>query len=347
MAASRAAGGLRRSAASGLLTTRRVSNAGAGIQREPPSTSLLITLPRQLARRGGGAPPPPPTPPPPPPPPPLPWREPWETAHFGARRLSGGVGGGGANLAGARVPLSATSKAEVEWDADDHRKPTVHEGGGAEEDAGRETGEAGEGWERRQLEAASASTSGGGGGMGDTKREGDGEGGGGGGGERSAGTTSSTSGGGGGGGGDANWWDIAGFTKENPNVLSICATSGLLMAGHMCVAPVLPFFASEFGATATHLGMTLSAFAAAKLVFNLPCGILADHPLIGRRPLIVVGRDLHSSTFRLNVSTLRGIGHRGEFRGCLGGVQEASGGSQGVFGVCFLSEMAQVKLESG
>jgi len=184
------------------------------------------------------------------------------------------------------VPPSATSKADVESDADDqNRRTKVREAGGAGEGAGGERGEGGEGWERRDLEAASASTSGGGGGGGgDTKREEDGEGGGGEGGERRAGAPSSTSGGG---GGDANVWDIAGFLKENPHVLSICATTGLLMAGHSCVAPVLPIFASEFGATAAQVGMTLSAFAAARLVFNVPCGILADR--YGRRPLIVVG----------------------------------------------------------
>jgi DHA1 family multidrug resistance protein-like MFS transporter len=63
--------------------------------------------------------------------------------------------------------------------------------------------------------------------------------------------------------------------------------TGLLMAGHSCVAPVLPVFAGEFGATAAQVGMTLSAFAAARLVLNVPCGMLADK--YGRRPLILAG----------------------------------------------------------
>ena len=40
-------------------------------------------------------------------------------------------------------------------------------------------------------------------------------------------------------------------------------------------ALVLPLFAGELGATAAQVGMT-SAFAVARLVLNVPCGILAD-----------------------------------------------------------------------
>ena len=82
-------------------------------------------------------------------------------------------------------------------------------------------------------------------------------------------------------------WNFAGFLRDNPKVTSTCLTTGLLMAGHSCVAPVLPLFAGELGATAAQVGMTLSAFAAARLVLNVPCGILADRR--GRRPLVVVG----------------------------------------------------------
>jgi hypothetical protein len=54
-------------------------------------------------------------------------------------------------------------------------------------------------------------------------------------------------------------WNLAGFLKENRRVADICVTTALLMAGHSCVAPVLPLFADEFGATAAQVGMTLSA----------------------------------------------------------------------------------------
>jgi len=57
------------------------------------------------------------------------------------------------------------------------------------------------------------------------------------------------------------------------------------------------------------------------------------------------GRGLHSSTFRLNVSTLSGIGgaFRRFFRGCVVGVR----GYDGVSRVYFVPEAAQVELKSG
>lgn len=59
------------------------------------------------------------------------------------------------------------------------------------------------------------------------------------------------------------------------------------MAGHACVAPVLPAFATEFGASAAQVGACLSAFALARLLLNVPSGALADKA--GRRPLLVAG----------------------------------------------------------
>ena len=67
----------------------------------------------------------------------------------------------------------------------------------------------------------------------------------------------------------------------------ICVTTALLMAGHSCVAPVLPMFAEEFGASTAQVGATLSAFALARLVLNVPFGSFADSR--GRKPLMVAG----------------------------------------------------------
>ena len=75
---------------------------------------------------------------------------------------------------------------------------------------------------------------------------------------------------------DSSMWDVAGFLGENRRVAGICVTTALLMAGHSCVAPVLPMFAEEFGASAAQVGATLSAFALARLVLNVPFGALAD-----------------------------------------------------------------------
>ena len=48
--------------------------------------------------------------------------------------------------------------------------------------------------------------------------------------------------------------------------------------------------------------------------------------------LLALGRDLHSSAFRLNLSAFCGIG--GAFRGCSGGVGGAVIGCSGVFRRC-------------
>jgi len=51
--------------------------------------------------------------------------------------------------------------------------------------------------------------------------------------------------------------------------------------------PILPLFGESIGANCADIGLTLSAFAAARLVLNIPIGILADR--YGRKPLLVAG----------------------------------------------------------
>ena len=77
------------------------------------------------------------------------------------------------------------------------------------------------------------------------------------------------------------------FERLPEGTAAICVTSGVLMAGHACVAPALPAFAAELGATAAQVGMSLSAFALARLLLNQPAGAFADEK--GRRPLLVAG----------------------------------------------------------
>ena len=76
--------------------------------------------------------------------------------------------------------------------------------------------------------------------------------------------------------------------KDLPTgTIPIAVVSGVLMAGHACVAPVLPAFSVEFGASAAQVGATLSSFALARLLCNYPFGIVAD--TYGRKPLLVLG----------------------------------------------------------
>ena len=77
------------------------------------------------------------------------------------------------------------------------------------------------------------------------------------------------------------------LVRQHGDVAAVCLTSAILMTAHSCASPVLPMLANEFGANATEIGATMSAFAAGRLLFNLPCGMFAD--TYGRRPLMVAG----------------------------------------------------------
>jgi MFS family permease len=75
--------------------------------------------------------------------------------------------------------------------------------------------------------------------------------------------------------------------RQHEKVLAMMASTSLMMSGHGVMTPVLPLLADSLGATAAQLGLSLSAFAAARLVLNVPLGILADR--YGRRLLLVAG----------------------------------------------------------
>src|SRR5690606_32911699 len=51
--------------------------------------------------------------------------------------------------------------------------------------------------------------------------------------------------------------------------------------------PVLPLFADQFGVGTAMIGLTLSTFALARLILNVPLGVLADR--YGRRMLLISG----------------------------------------------------------
>ena len=77
------------------------------------------------------------------------------------------------------------------------------------------------------------------------------------------------------------------FERLPPGASAVCVTSGVLMSCHACVAPALPAFATQFGASFSEVGACLSAFALARLVLNVPSGTFADKK--GRRPLLIYG----------------------------------------------------------
>jgi MFS family permease len=75
--------------------------------------------------------------------------------------------------------------------------------------------------------------------------------------------------------------------RENQRLAVIMVSTVLVMSGQGVISPVLPLFARSFGVSAASVGLTLSAFAVARLVLNVPLGMASDR--YGRRPLLVAG----------------------------------------------------------
>ncbi len=75
--------------------------------------------------------------------------------------------------------------------------------------------------------------------------------------------------------------------RENEAVFVVCTSTALVMLGQGFVGPILPLFAKTFGVSAAAVGASLSAFALARLIFNVPAGFVADR--WGRRLLLVGG----------------------------------------------------------
>jgi len=74
---------------------------------------------------------------------------------------------------------------------------------------------------------------------------------------------------------------------EHEQLMMISISTVLVMAGQGVISPVLPLFAEELGVGAAMIGLTLSSFALARLILNVPLGILSDR--YGRRMLLVSG----------------------------------------------------------
>ncbi len=74
---------------------------------------------------------------------------------------------------------------------------------------------------------------------------------------------------------------------EYRQLLLISIATVLVMAGQGVISPVLPLFAAKFGVGSAAIGLTLSSFALARLLLNIPLGLLSDR--YGRRLLLVSG----------------------------------------------------------
>ena len=75
--------------------------------------------------------------------------------------------------------------------------------------------------------------------------------------------------------------------RENPALLMVCVATVMIMLGQGVISPVLPLYAKEFGVGAALVGATISVFGLARILLNLPAGLLSDR--FGYRLLLVGG----------------------------------------------------------
>ena len=75
--------------------------------------------------------------------------------------------------------------------------------------------------------------------------------------------------------------------RENASLLMVCVATVMIMLGQGVISPVLPLYAKDFGVGATMVGATISVFGLARMLLNLPAGLLSDR--FGYRLLLVGG----------------------------------------------------------
>ena len=75
--------------------------------------------------------------------------------------------------------------------------------------------------------------------------------------------------------------------RVEEKLLVLCGATFLVMAGQGVVSPVLPLYASEFNVGTAMVGLTITTFAAARLLLNVPAGMLSDR--FGRRVILIGG----------------------------------------------------------
>lgn len=61
----------------------------------------------------------------------------------------------------------------------------------------------------------------------------------------------------------------------------------IVMVGFGVIMPILPFYAENMGATATHLGLLFAAYSVVQFIFAPMWGQLSDR--IGRKPVLLIG----------------------------------------------------------
>ena len=79
----------------------------------------------------------------------------------------------------------------------------------------------------------------------------------------------------------------SGGFAAHERVFAVSVSTALVMTGQGILGPVLPLFAQRMGLSVAAVGVTVASFGLARLVFNVPIGILADAR--GRKLLLVGG----------------------------------------------------------
>ena len=64
--------------------------------------------------------------------------------------------------------------------------------------------------------------------------------------------------------------------RENAALLMVCVATALIMLGQGVIGPVLPLYAKDFGVSAAMVGASISVFGLARILINLPAGMLSD-----------------------------------------------------------------------
>jgi MFS family permease len=86
--------------------------------------------------------------------------------------------------------------------------------------------------------------------------------------------------------------------RGNSTLLMVCVATGIIMLGQGAIVPVLPLYAEDFEVSATMVGATISVFGLARVLLNLPAGILSDR--VGRQVMLVGGAAITSIGYFLS-----------------------------------------------
>ena len=75
--------------------------------------------------------------------------------------------------------------------------------------------------------------------------------------------------------------------RENPMLLTLSIIMFTNMMGFGMIVPIIPLYGRTFEVSTAMVGLLVTSFGVARLIFNLPAGRLADR--IGRRKLLITG----------------------------------------------------------